>query len=483
MVRSFCEFYNFLKEEYSDRIAFRWLDEKTNQIRQCTYREYAKDIQHFSGFLHAIDTNIERKHVAMIANNTYESMVCMMGCLCSGVVIVPLNGQEPKNVLQYELEHADVEYVLTDAMNIKKVEDVLDESKLPVHQLCEFRAMRAVRGIEPVMDGNEKRTAALIYTSGTFGRSKCVIVTERNFFAGLDHIHDFLTNFENEMGERPLDVMVATPLFHIAGILTLIGCLSEGKSFNVCSDFRSMLRNFTIMPTSMTMVVPALLEVMAKMLLAGKQDQLGGLKGLTCGGAMVAPELAKIFSDHGISLMIVYSMTELCGAGTNNILSISGRYGSIGRPGYGIEAKIIENEICFRGDAVTEGYYKDPQITEETIQDGWLHTGDLGYMDEDGYLYITGRKKNLIILSNGENVSPEELENLLLKNEDILEVLVQEEDKKICAEIYCQKEKQEGINAYVMEMNRGLPLFKHVTLVRFRSEPFERTGNGKIKRK
>lgn len=113
---------------------------------------------------------------------------------------------------------------------------------------------------------------------------------------------------------------------------------------------------------------------------------------------------------------------------------------------------------------------------------GWLHTGDLGYMDEEGYVYLTGRKKNLIILSSGENVSPEELENLLEANEAVKEVVVKKKNGKICAEIFCEPDCQAALREFVDEVNRGLPLYKRMTLVEFRDTPFERTATGKIKR-
>ena len=144
--------------------------------------------------------------------------------------------------------------------------------------------------------------------------------------------------------------------------------------------------------------------------------------------------------------------------------------------------KLEDGEVCFKGTAVALGYYKDPEGMAEAFRDGWFHTGDLGYLDEDGDLYITGRKKNLIILSNGENVSPEELETLLLKNANIREVVVKEKDDKICAEIYCDVQMQDAIEAYINQVNKSLPYYKQIVLTEYRTEPFERTASGKIKR-
>ena len=114
--------------------------------------------------------------------------------------------------------------------------------------------------------------------------------------------------------------------------------------------------------------------------------------------------------------------------------------------------------------------------------EGWLHSGDMGYMNEDGYVYLTGRKKNIIILSSGENVIPEELEGLLMRNESVKEALVKEKDGRICAEIFCSTADCPIIQDYIKQINRELAMYKRITLVEFRDEPFQRTGIGKIRR-
>ena len=130
------------------------------------------------------------------------------------------------------------------------------------------------------------------------------------------------------------------------------------------------------------------------------------------------------------------------------------------------------------------GYYKDPAATAEVVDaDGWLHTGDLARADEEGYYYITGRTKNLIILDSGENVSPEELESLLAKCPAVKECVVKEKGKKICAVIYCEEAKQEEVREYITATNRTLPLYQRMSAVEFSTEPLPRTGTGKLLRK
>ena len=127
-------------------------------------------------------------------------------------------------------------------------------------------------------------------------------------------------------------------------------------------------------------------------------------------------------------------------------------------------------------------YYNNPEESTKINIDGYIHTGDIGYIDEDGYVFITGRKKNLIILSGGENVSPEELENLLYKNQSVKECKVFERDDKIVAAVYASDDKQETIRQYVQDLNKGLPIFKRIHIVEFQNTEFDKTAIGKIRR-
>ena len=146
------------------------------------------------------------------------------------------------------------------------------------------------------------------------------------------------------------------------------------------------------------------------------------------------------------------------------------------------EYKLDDGELCMRGTPIMLGYYKDPEATAEVIdKDGWFHTGDIARLEEDGYMYLTGRKKNLIILDSGENVSPEELEKLLAPCEDIKECIVKEKDKKICAVICCAPEKQDAVREFVTNVNRSLALYKRM-VVEFSAQPLPRNAAGKLLR-
>ena len=146
------------------------------------------------------------------------------------------------------------------------------------------------------------------------------------------------------------------------------------------------------------------------------------------------------------------------------------------------EYKLDDGELCMRGAPIMLGYYKDPEGTVEVIDaEGWFHTGDIARVEEDGYMYLTGRKKNVIILDSGENVSPEELEKLLAPCADIQECIVKEKNKKICALIYCDPAKQETVKEFVTTVNRGLPLYKRM-VPELSAQPLPRNAMGKLLR-
>ena len=277
---------------------------------------------------------------------------------------------------------------------------------------------------------------------------------------------------------------ISLPFYHAIALHELIGSLYCGYVLNLCLDMRYMYRDLQLMPSDRGCAVPMIVEKWYSDVVSGHRERLGTLHCFLTGGAAMESEKLRVFEKAGILVATAYGLSETCGTATHNIINHSHKYASIGKPTMGMsEIKFENGELCLTGATVSPGYYKDPEATAEAIQDGWLHTGDLGYMDEDGYIYITGRKKNLIILASGENVSPEELEALLLKNGDVREALVKEKDGRICAEIFCDAEKRQALRDFVTEVNRSLPFYKRMTLVEFRDEPFEKTGSGKIKRK
>ena len=202
------------------------------------------------------------------------------------------------------------------------------------------------------------------------------------------------------------------------------------------------------------------------------------------------PDMIDLFESYGITILQGYGMTECAPVISTNV-SWDIRKNSVGKLLPNCEAKVVDKELWVRGSSVMQGYYHMPEETKETLVDGWLRTGDLGYVDEDGFVYLTGRKKNLIITKNGENVSPEELENKIGEARLVQENLVREKEGVIEAEIFpdldyvkkkriknVEEELQKVIDAY----NQEAPAYKRVYKLKVREREFEKMPSKKIKR-
>ena len=208
------------------------------------------------------------------------------------------------------------------------------------------------------------------------------------------------------------------------------------------------------------------------------------------GGAYLNPDYIDLFNKYGITILQGYGMTE-CSPVISNNVSWNIKRNSVGQLIPNCEAKVVDEEIWVKGSSVMMGYYKMPEETAQTLEDGWLKTGDLGYVDDEGFIFLTGRKKNLIITKNGENVSPEELENKLSTSRLVKEVLVRDNHGVIEAEIYpdedfIKKKKVRDVKAALQELideyNQQAPVHKRIYSLKVRENEFEKTTSRKIKR-
>ena len=218
----------------------------------------------------------------------------------------------------------------------------------------------------------------------------------------------------------------------------------------------------------------------------------GKLRIIFTGGAHLDPYYIDRFAEYGVQILEGYGMSE-CSPVISNNTPENHKPGSIGRPLENVEIRFENGEILVKGTSVMKGYYQMPDETAETLKDGWLHTGDKGYMDEDGYLFINGRVKNLIILSNGENVSPEEIENKLALNPLVGEVIVTGEDNGLTARIYPEQAVVEAkaldtemirsqLQEFLDEYNKNQPTYRRITGLVIRKNPFIRSTTKKIRR-
>ena len=296
---------------------------------------------------------------------------------------------------------------------------------------------------------------------------------------------DQITTVMNQLKNDPdllVSHMTLLPMFHLGAFGCLFTWAWMGWAQNLGS-LRSFYKDLKRMPSQAMAAVPVLVQSIHHDLMTGKQDKLGDLWALNCMSAMFDPQTLMDLHDHGMVISQLYGSTETTGGGLINFAEDAKHIGSIGKDDGHCEIKLENGELCMRGGNVMLGYYKDPEGTAEVVDaEGWFHTGDLARVDEDGYYFLTGRKKNVIILGSGENVSPEALEGLLEKCPAVKECLVKEKGKKICAVVCCEEADQQTVRDFITETNHTLPLYKRMSAVEFSAQPLPRNAMGKLMR-
>lgn len=520
-VASVAEMISYVNMRYGDRKGFQFIED--GDVKSVTYKEFAKDTAVFARKLARTWGDVKGRQFGILAGNGYAYMPAMFGILLAGGVVVLLNVEETWENLQYELDLTEMTCIFTDGQYEKKEKRLAEQYG---HLLKDFapwteevRAEAAAMSADEVIDftgewiNDRDRLAMILFTSGTTGKNKGVMYAEKSFFSLISYAVKQCETAGSWMNSYVMRAILVSPMYHIAGPAQIMTWMALGYQINVSRGARYLYQDLKKMESDYTSaIVPMIMKAFAKDLKSGHKERLGGLKTISCGAATMDPDLFQEFEKEGIMTMQGYGMTEIFGGGTQNASRNMEKLASVGVPGIGCELKIEDGEVCLKSEGVMMGYYKNPEETAKTLKDGWLHTGDLGYLDEDGYLYLTGRKKNLIILANGENISPEELEGLLEKNPLIEETRVLEKDEKICAQIYIGRERnadnkeilnrlaaeaglepktavealmegcEQQVREFVRQTNNKLPSYKRIGLIEFLAEPLPRTASGKIKR-
>ena len=482
MVHSLYQSLNNLETIYADRIGIRYYDEAKGGVVEVPFRQYAADLRRFVAFLRSRTPNPLGQRVAILARNSYHYMMCMYGAVLAGAVAVPLNTGKNWDEIRYELDLVEPVCVLHDGEYLSR------EPALGQAYGDRLVPMDAFTAFEPAMDITEvpdlSALAFIMFTSGTTGRSKGVMLSQKNLFTAMPA---FLTPFEDVQSQTGWNTdafssLSCLPMFHISAMTSLVSWSITGHCVNLCNDLKYFYRDLGAMRSDVMAVVPVLLKSIYSDVMKGRRDRLNGLCVLTCGAAMFDPKILSDMMEKGFFVAQMYGLTETCGDGAWNSSQEAKYLTSVGHVDLSCEYKLDDGELCMRGNPIMLGYYKDPEGTAEVIDaDGWFHTGDIARVEEDGYMYLTGRKKNVIILDSGENVNPEELEKLLVPCADIQECIVKEKDKKICALIYCDPAKQDAVKEFVTGVNRGLPLYKRM-VTEFSAQPLPRNAMGKLLR-
>ena len=475
-----------MEQEFPDHVAIRYVAEDGKTVVEKKYREYAQDIRRMTACLKAEVPDIKGRRIVLLSRNCYEFCVASYGIILAGGVLVTLNQKKTWDELEYELGLVEPVLILNDGI------DYGCRAELEAAYGPKLRPMDCYKDTAPGELTNcvgHDDLMMLMFTSGTTGRSKGVMLSERNMCASLhtysEVAENWITNRLPAGQKLPLSHMTLLPLFHMACFVCVMSYPPAGWALNLCGDIRDFYRDLGLMHSDVMASAPMLVETIYNDMKRGRVSRLNGLWDLCCSSAALDPRMLLELAQNGFVVNQCYGMTETFGDGILNFTQVEKQMSAVGKPDDHVQYKLDETgEICIKGDCVMLGYYKDPEATAEVIDaDGWFHTGDLARMDEKGFYYITGRKKNLIILASGENVSPEELEKKLALCPAITECIVKEKSQKICAVVYCPEDKQEEVRVFVTEVNRSLPLYKRISAVEFTAEPLPRNALGKLLRK
>ena len=479
-----------MAEQYPQNVAFRYVAADGETVVEKTYAQYAEDIRRTVTYLRENVPDLQGRHIAILSKNCYEYGVIAFGAILAGGVVVTVNQKKTWPELEYELGLVEPALLFNDGIDYGCREQLEAAYGDRLRPMDVFRDCAPAQGLTNTRKPDD--LMVLMFTSGTTGRSKAVMLSERNFFtttgaqvvfgdAMLAYKHEHFPENKNDV----LSNFSILPLFHLGTFICLFVWPCKGWALNLSSDLREFYRDLKLMHSDAMAVAPMLMESIYKDVKRGRRERLNGLWNPCGSSAMFDGAMLAELAQEGMMITQVYGMTETCGDGIINYSQDEKHIRSAGKPDDHCEYRIAEDgELCIRGGCVMLGYYKDPEATAEVVdRDGWLHTGDLARVDEDGYYYITGRKKNLIILDSGENVSPEELEGLVSQCAAVQECVVKEKGKKIGVVVYCAEDKQQQVRDHITALNRTLPLYKRMSAVEFSAEPLPRTGTGKLLRK
>ena len=473
-----------MEQEFPGRVAFRWVEDATGTVKEKTYAEYVQDIRRAAAWFARNIPEVEGKRVVLLSRNCYEYGVNTFGAVLAGAVLVTMNQKKTWDELSWELELAEPALILNDGVDYgcrDQLEAAYGERLRPMDVWKDT----APGGLEKKIDPNA--LMVMLFTSGTTGRSKGVMLSERNFFSVMRahvQIGERMMEYKHDP-ELVVSQYTVLPMFHLGAFICLFSWAHGGWALNISGDIRNFYKEIRRMPSQVMAVVPVIMNSLHKDVMRGRKERLGELWVPICSSAMFDPQVMLDMATNGMFVVQTYGATETCGDGIINYAQDAKHIGAVGQGNDYLDYKIEpDGELCIRGDSIMLGYYKDPEATAAVIdKDGWFHTGDLARVDEDGYYYITGRKKNLIILDSGENVSPEELEGMLEKCPAVQECIVKELGKKIGVVVYCEKEHQQTVRDFIAQMNRTVPLYKRIGVVEFSETPLPRNGAGKLVRK
>ena len=539
---------------HKDRIAYSYFEQ--GELRDMTYSQLNSLITNIAGAFNKI--GLEGKRVAVIGETSPQWLATYMGALASGTIIIPMDKELALPEIEKFLEMVEADAIVySKTFNEKFVttinshptlkyfipfnsdyDSTFSEKVVPFSDFIKLGQEAIYEGYEIGMVKNRDAMCEMLFTSGTTGTSKCVTLSQKNIFAAVSSAIETVCF-------TPDDVIVSVlPVHHTYELMCLLSAAVLGMKVCINDSLRHVMKNFARFKPTGLVLVPMFLTTMYKRIWSEAErsgrdkalktglalsralmkvgidmrrtifksviDAFGGrLDHIICGGAKLNPELITAFEDFGISIFEGFGITEC-----SPLVSVTPYYarklGAIGPNVPSCRVRVDPNgevtpegyamgEIQVKGDNVMIGYYNNPDANADAFtNDGWFRTGDVGYLDSDGYIYITGRIKFVIVLENGKNVFPEEIEEYLDVIETISECCVigrknpDSDEIILTAVIYPDFSKfpkdvdddavKETIRKAINATNKKLPTYKQIKAVEIRKKEFEKTTTKKIKR-
>lgn len=542
-------------ELFSDDPAFLVKEVPAGEYVPITYRTLRSDIDCLGTYF--AKAGLKGKKIAIIGENSYQWVVAYLAAVNGMSIAVPLDKELPSHEIHNLMVRAEVDAILFSAKAEDRTLDALEgidgvDLRIRMNGVSvdpEVKNWETVmeEGRNALLDGchqyldveiDPDAMCALLFTSGTTGTSKGVMLSHRNIAANVYNMSKYVKI------RRPGVGLSVLPMHHTYELTCHVFTgLYQGMAIAICQGLRYVQQNLKESKATVMVGVPAVFEMMHKkvwkqaestgsagkmtfmMNLARKTRMFNNIKRMRkvfepihsaignhmelfiAGGAAINPQVIRDYEALGIPMIQGYGMTE-----NAPIIAVNRDYyskaESVGPPMPGTEVRIFQpdeegvGEIICKGPSVMLGYYKDPEATAEVLKDGWLYTGDFGRFDEEGFLYICGRKKNVIVTKNGKNIFPEEIEYLLLEQPYIEEVIVygvlekKSGDTIVTAEVYpnfdaihekfgkelSQEKIHDIIKENVEAVNDKMTNYKRVKRIKLREIEFEKTTTRKIKR-
>lgn len=532
---TFADYVDGIGKAYGDKPALSSYDRK-GQETMLTYQQVSDKAKALAAVF--TEKGYRGVHIGIVSENSLEWVIAYLGITASGNVAVCVDAEQSDENVEEMLVMADVSVLFVGEDNRRMGTRMLIDGKIDAIYELEGKGGASVKGLceegarlladgKPYScpDQNPRDTAALVFTSGTTSIPKMVLLSHHNI---LINVSDCLEGVE--AGPK---VFSALPCYHTYGMTTaVLATLVRGAHLCLNGNMRTVMRDLTLSKPYCMVAVPLMVEVIYKQILLGAQkagksgalekilksaakkrrkglefsspeleamwqQYFGGLKLIICGGAHLSTEIEEAFDLFGAHIMQGYGITE-CSPMVSANECAGGRIGSVGRTLAHCQVRVKDEEIQVRGDNVMKGYYKGEDQMREVMDGEWFCTGDLGYVDKDGYIYITGRKKNLIVFKNGKKLSPEKLETLIMRIPFVKEVMVygasqgtSADDVRLAASIYPDPELTKDMSTYdildslqnqINQINQTLPLYQHIQMVNIREQEFKKTASKKIKR-